>query len=115
AHREAQKLRFGPWLLAAVESGKYPGLCWTDHSRRCFRVPWKHNARRDVTSSDVEVFKVGWDGGWPGGDGGLQREWGGGGAAARWKTNFRCALRSTRMFLLLEDHSKWGDDPHKVF
>ncbi|NWX39075.1 IRF3 factor, partial [Steatornis caripensis] len=34
---------------------------------------------------------------------------------AKWKTNFRCALSSTRMFMLLEDHSKCGDDPHKVF
>lgn len=34
---------------------------------------------------------------------------------AKWKTNFRCALRSTRMFMLLEDRSKCGDDPHKVF
>ncbi|NXL66881.1 IRF3 factor, partial [Chordeiles acutipennis] len=34
---------------------------------------------------------------------------------AKWKTNFRCALSSTRMFKLLEDRSKCGDDPHKVF
>lgn len=34
---------------------------------------------------------------------------------AKWKTNFRCALASTGMFKLLEDHSKCGDDPHKVF
>ncbi|XP_068022741.1 interferon regulatory factor 7 isoform X2 [Melanerpes formicivorus] len=34
---------------------------------------------------------------------------------AKWKTNFRCALRSTRLFQLLEDRSKCGDDPHKVF
>ncbi|KAM9278262.1 interferon regulatory factor 7 isoform 2-T2 [Morus bassanus] len=34
---------------------------------------------------------------------------------AKWKTNFRCALRSTHMFVLLEDRSKSGDDPHKVF
>ncbi|NXI91214.1 IRF3 factor, partial [Psophia crepitans] len=34
---------------------------------------------------------------------------------AKWKTNFRCALRSTHMFVLLEDHSKCGDDPHKVY
>ena len=34
---------------------------------------------------------------------------------AKWKTNFRCALMSTRMFVLLEDRSKCGDDPHKVF
>lgn len=34
---------------------------------------------------------------------------------AKWKTNFRCALASTGMFTLLKDHSKCGDDPHKVF
>ncbi|NXI03740.1 IRF3 factor, partial [Pachycephala philippinensis] len=34
---------------------------------------------------------------------------------AKWKTNFRCALSSTHMFKLEEDHSKRGDDPHKVF
>lgn len=34
---------------------------------------------------------------------------------AKWKTNFRCALSSTRMFKLEEDNSKRGDDPHKVF
>ncbi|XP_054027975.1 interferon regulatory factor 3-like [Dryobates pubescens] len=104
---EAQKLRFGPWLLAAVESGKYPGLCWTDRSRCCFRVPWKHNARKDVTSSDVEVFKA-----WAVVSGhyeGCSED------PAKWKTNFRCALRSTRLFQLLEDRSKCGDDPHKVF
>ncbi|KAM6360561.1 interferon regulatory factor 7 isoform 7-T9 [Alca torda] len=54
---EAQKLRFGPWLLSAVSSGNYPGLCWIDQDHSVFRVPWKHNARKDVTSSDVEIFK----------------------------------------------------------
>lgn len=34
---------------------------------------------------------------------------------AKWKTNFRCALSSTHMFKLEQDHSKRGDDPHKVF
>lgn len=33
----------------------------------------------------------------------------------KWKTNFRCALKSTQMFVELEDHSKCSDDPHKVF
>ncbi|POI21045.1 hypothetical protein CIB84_015208 [Bambusicola thoracicus] len=56
---DAQKLRFGPWLLNAVSSGLYRGLCWIDPTRRIFRIPWKHNARKDVTSSDVEIFKVG--------------------------------------------------------
>ncbi|KAM6393571.1 interferon regulatory factor 7 [Pluvialis apricaria] len=104
---ETQKLRFGPWLLSAVSSGNYQGLCWIDPDRRIFRVPWKHNARKDVTSSDLEVFRA-----WARASGryeGCPED------PAKWKTNFRCALRSTRMFTLLEDRSKCGDDPHKVF
>ncbi|NWU69531.1 IRF3 factor, partial [Pterocles burchelli] len=117
ARRDAPRLRFGPWLMSAVSSGNYQGLCWTDPTRSTFRVPWKHNARKDVTSDDVEVFKVGGLGvtssdfevfglGWVG-----SSRW----DRAKWKTNFRCALRSTGMFELLEDRSKCGDDPHKVF
>ncbi|KAM6308945.1 interferon regulatory factor 7 [Aegotheles albertisi] len=107
ARREAQKLRFGPWLVRAVSSGSYRGLCWTDPSRSTFRVPWKHNARKDVSSSDLEIFKA-----WAKASGryeGCPED------PTKWKTNFRCALRSTRMFVLLEDRSKCGDDPHKVF
>ncbi|XP_074741211.1 interferon regulatory factor 7 isoform X2 [Strix uralensis] len=104
---EAQRLRFGPWLVSAVSSGIYQGLCWTDPSRSAFRVPWKHNARKDITSSDLEVFKA-----WAQASGRYEAcpE-----DPAKWKTNFRCALRSTRMFVLLDDRSKCGDDPHKVF
>ncbi|NXS91891.1 IRF3 factor, partial [Jacana jacana] len=104
---EAQKLRFGPWLLRAVSSRNYPGLCWVNQAKGIFRVPWKHNARKDVTSSDVEIFKA-----WAEVSGrydGCPED------PAKWKTNFRCALRSTRMFTMLEDRSKSGDDPHKVF
>ncbi|NWS46505.1 IRF3 factor, partial [Probosciger aterrimus] len=122
--RDVPKLRFGPWLVDAVSSGIYQGLCWTDRDRGIFRVPWKHNSRKDVTSSDREIFKVGGMGVHqkqpPGTQGhgprvhlpsppGLGKgEW-------TWKTNFRCALRSTRMFVELDDHSSCGDDPHKVF
>ncbi|XP_075019045.1 interferon regulatory factor 7 isoform X2 [Calonectris borealis] len=104
---DAQKLRFGPWLVSAISSGSYRGLRWTDPAHSTFRVPWKHNARKDITSSDLEVFKA-----WAQVSGryeGCPED------PAKWKTNFRCALRSTRMFVLLEDHSKCGDDPHKVF
>ncbi|NXI76962.1 IRF3 factor, partial [Rhipidura dahli] len=125
--REAQKLRFGQWLLNAISSGSYRGLCWIDSAHTTFRVPWKHNARKDITSSDVEVFKVG--GKW----GKTTHPWkppcswsqgphahppappGLGAGQWAWKTNFRCALSSTHMFKLEDDHSKRGDDPHKVF
>ncbi|NXT62785.1 IRF3 factor, partial [Chaetops frenatus] len=117
ARREAQKLRFGQWLLNAISSGSYRGLRWIDSAHTIFRVPWKHNARKDITSSDLEVFKVG----------GMSvtssdvdiRKVGGAGEGsqdpAKWKTNFRCALSSTHMFKLEQDNSKHGDDPHKVF
>ncbi|KAK2536650.1 Irf7 [Columba guinea] len=103
---EAQKLRFGPWLVNAVSSGRYQGLRWIDPARKAFRIPWKHNARKDVTSSDLEVFKA-----WAQASGRYEDPE----DPAKWKTNFRCALTSTRMFVLLEDHSKCGDDPHKVY
>ncbi|XP_048803445.1 interferon regulatory factor 7 isoform X4 [Lagopus muta] len=105
--RDAQKLRFGPWLLNAVSSGLYHGLCWIDPARQVFRIPWKHNARKDVTSSDVEIFKA-----WAKASG---RYEGNAEDPAKWKTNFRCALRSTHMFTLLEDRSKCNNDPHKVY
>ncbi|XP_039924711.1 interferon regulatory factor 7 isoform X2 [Hirundo rustica] len=105
--REAQKLRFGQWLLNAINSGSYPGLRWIDPARTTFRVPWKHNARKDITSSDLEVFKA-----WAK----VSRRYEEGSEdPAKWKTNFRCALSSTHMFKLEEDNSKCGDDPHKVF
>ncbi|XP_057583818.1 interferon regulatory factor 7 isoform X2 [Hippopotamus amphibius kiboko] len=34
---------------------------------------------------------------------------------ASWKTNFRCALHSTRRFVMLEDNSGDPTDPHKVY
>ncbi|NXO12228.1 IRF3 factor, partial [Oriolus oriolus] len=122
SHREAQKLRFGQWLLNAINSERYRGLRWIDSARTTFRVPWKHNARKDITSSDVEVFKVGGMSvtsssleilkgphAHPPAPSGLgEGQW-------AWKTNFRCALSSTHMFKLEEDNSKHGDDPHKVF
>ncbi|XP_068800814.1 interferon regulatory factor 7 isoform X2 [Struthio camelus] len=104
---DALKLRFGPWLLRAVSSGAYRGLRWVDGARTAFRVPWKHNARKDVTTTDVEIFKD-----WAKASGRYRAELE---DPARWKTNFRCALRSTRMFVLLEDQSKSGEDPHKVY
>ncbi|KAM9190458.1 interferon regulatory factor 7 isoform 2-T2 [Mergus octosetaceus] len=104
---DAQKLRFGPWLVNAINSGLYQGLCWTNPAQKVFRIPWKHNARKDVTSSDIEIFKA-----WAQASG---RYEGSPEDPAKWKTNFRCALRSTHMFTLMEDNSKNSDDPHKVF
>ncbi|NXH48244.1 IRF3 factor, partial [Dicaeum eximium] len=114
--REAQKLRFGQWLLNAINSGSYRGLRWIDAAHTVFRVPWKHNARKDITSSDVEVFKVrGMSVASQGPHGDLPAPPGLGKGQWTWKTNFRCALSSTHLFKLEQDNSKCGNDPHKVF
>ncbi|XP_040826620.1 interferon regulatory factor 7 [Ochotona curzoniae] len=118
--RNASRPRFGEWLLCQVSSGSYAGLCWLDEAHTRFRVPWKHFGRRDLSEEDAHIFKA-WAvarGRWPpsslGGDPRFSE------AAERperpgWKTNFRCALESTRLFKLLCDNSGDPADPHKVF
>ncbi|XP_019375349.1 PREDICTED: interferon regulatory factor 7 [Gavialis gangeticus] len=104
---DSQKLRFGPWLIKEINSNKYEGIRWTNEVHTEFRIPWKHNSRRDITNNDNEIFKA-----WAIASGkyhpNIQDR-------ARWKTNFRCALGSTNMFVMVEDNSKNSDDPHKVY
>ncbi|XP_069857322.1 interferon regulatory factor 7 [Dipodomys merriami] len=117
--RVVQRVLFGEWLLSEVSSGRYEGLRWLDETHTVFRVPWKHFARKDLGEADARIFKA-WAvarGRWPpSGSGGdqpsLEAE-----AAERagWKTNFRCALRSTRRFVMLQDNSGDLVDPHKVY
>uniref|UniRef100_A0A452S962 Interferon regulatory factor 7 n=1 Tax=Ursus americanus TaxID=9643 RepID=A0A452S962_URSAM len=112
------RLLFGDWLLGEVSSGRYEGLRWLDAARTRFRVPWKHFARKDLGEADSRIFKA-WAvarGRWPpsssgGGDQlALERT-----LRASWKTNFRCALRSTQRFVMLQDSSGDPTDPHKVY
>lgn len=111
--RGAPRVLFAEWLLGEVSSGRYEGLRWLDAARTRFRVPWKHFARKDLGEADAGIFKA-WAlarGRWPpsrgaGDDGQL---------LAGWKTNFRCALRSTKRFVMLQDNSADPTDPHKVF
>ncbi|XP_023364356.1 interferon regulatory factor 7 isoform X3 [Otolemur garnettii] len=110
------RVLFGEWLLHEISSGYYEGLRWLDEAHTRFRVPWKHFGRRDLSEADARIFKA-WAvarGRWPPSSRGdqlppeaTQR--------AGWKTNFRCALHSTRRFKLLEDNSWDLHDPHKVY
>jgi len=50
------KPQFGPWLIQQVESGKYEGLRMIGNDT--FRIPWKHNSRKDLGDEDVKIFKV---------------------------------------------------------
>ncbi|KAF7461315.1 interferon regulatory factor 7 [Marmota monax] len=117
--RGVQRVLFGEWLLGEVSSGCYEGLRWLDDAHTVFRVPWKHFARKDLGEADARIFKA-WAvarGRWPPNTGGGDRTLPEAEAAERagWKTNFRCALHSTRLFRMLQDNSGDPVDPHKVY
>ncbi|KAG1931201.1 interferon regulatory factor [Pimephales promelas] len=99
------KPQFGPWLIQQVESGKYEGLRMIGNDT--FRIPWKHNSRKDLGDEDVKIFKE-----WAVVSGKINEN---PYDKAKWKTNFRCALHSLKNFAMLEDHSKDAEDQHKVY
>lgn len=115
--RGTPRVLFGDWLLGEVSSGRYEGLRWLDAARTRFRVPWKHFARKDLGEADSRIFKA-WAvarGRWPLRSGGGAPPIPESALRASWKTNFRCALRSTQRFVMLEDNSGDPTDPHKVY
>lgn len=50
--------QFGRWLIQQVDSGRYEGLRWLDDQRTTFRIPWKHNSRKDCNDGDNMIFRV---------------------------------------------------------
>lgn len=115
--RGPQRRLFGEWLLGEVSSGRYEGLRWLDEAHTIFRVPWKHFARKDLDEADARIFKA-WAvarGRWPPSGDDLPPPEAEAAERAGWKTNFRCALHSTRRFIMLRDNSGDPVDPHKVY
>lgn len=115
--RETPRVLFADWLLGEVSSGRYEGLRWLDAARTRFRVPWKHFSRKDLGEADSRIFKA-WAmarGRWPPSRGTGDRPTAEGPLRAGWKTNFRCAMRSTQRFVMLQDNSGDPTDPHKVY
>lgn len=115
--RGSQRILFGEWLLGEVSSGQYEGLRWLDEAHTIFRVPWKHFGRKDLDEADARIFKA-WAvarGRWPPSGGNLPPPEAEAAERAGWKTNFRCALNSTRRFIMRKDNSGDPADPHKVY
>nr|UNH56804.1 interferon regulatory factor 7 [Mastacembelus armatus] len=100
------KPQFATWLLEQVGTGQYRGLCYVEQNK--FRVPWKHNSRKDCDDEDNKIFRA-----WAVASGKIYEF---PNDKARWKTNFRCALNNLYMrFKMVEDNSKNPDHPHKIY
>ncbi|CAL1595458.1 unnamed protein product [Knipowitschia caucasica] len=100
------KPQFASWLIEQVETGQYSGLHYIEHKK--FRVPWKHNSRKDCNDDDGKIFKA-----WAVASGKIYEF---PDDKAKWKTNFRCALNNLkRQFKMIQDNSKNTDDPHKIY
>ncbi|KAK2842062.1 hypothetical protein Q5P01_012262 [Channa striata] len=100
------KPQFASWLIEQVETGQYQGLYYVGQNR--FRVPWKHNSRRDCNDEDSKIFRA-----WAVASGKIKEF---PNDKARWKTNFRCVLNNlSGRFKMIKDNSKNSDDPHKIY
>ncbi|XP_071375153.1 interferon regulatory factor 7 isoform X2 [Centroberyx affinis] len=101
------KPQFASWLIEQVGTGQYTGLCYVDQNQ--FRVPWKHNSRKDCNDDDSKIFRA-----WAVVSGKINEF---PNDKAKWKTNFRCALNNlTKRFRMIKDNSKNNsEDPHKIY
>ncbi|XP_027723596.1 interferon regulatory factor 4-like isoform X4 [Vombatus ursinus] len=104
-------LRLRDWLVAQIESGRYPGLRWENREKTMFRIPWKHAAKQDYRQQqDAALFRA-----WAIYKGKYQ-EGTDKADPSVWKTRLRCALNKSTDFQEVIDRSQLDiSEPYKVY
>ncbi|NXD66634.1 IRF4 factor, partial [Eolophus roseicapillus] len=104
-------MRLKEWLIAQIDSGRYPGLRWENRQRTLFRIPWKHAAKQDYRQQqDAALFKA-----WAVYKGkyheGMDKA-----DPSTWKTRLRCALNKSTDFQEVPERSQLDiSEPYKVY
>ncbi|NXG65793.1 IRF4 factor, partial [Hemiprocne comata] len=104
-------MRLKEWLIAQIDSGRYPGLRWENRHRTLFRIPWKHAAKQDYRQQqDAALFKA-----WAVYKGKYQ-EGTDKADPSTWKTRLRCALNKSTDFQEVPERSQLDiSEPYKVY
>ncbi|NWS70934.1 IRF4 factor, partial [Crotophaga sulcirostris] len=104
-------MRLKEWLIAQIDSGRYPGLRWEDPHRTLFRIPWKHAAKQDYRQQQhAALFKA-----WAVYKG-KYHEGTDKADPSTWKTRLRCALNKSTDFQEVPERSQLDiSEPYKVY
>ncbi|XP_041252042.1 dual specificity protein phosphatase 15 [Onychostruthus taczanowskii] len=104
-------MRLKEWLIAQIDSGRYPGLRWENRQRTLFRIPWKHAAKQDYRQQeDAALFKA-----WAIYKG-KYHEGTDKADPSTWKTRLRCALNKSTDFQEVPERSQLDiSEPYKVY
>ncbi|KAM8798199.1 interferon regulatory factor 4-like [Eudromia elegans] len=104
-------MRLKDWLVAQIDSGRYPGLRWENRARTLFRIPWKHAAKQDYRQQqDAALFRA-----WAVYKG-KYHEGTDKADPSAWKTRLRCALNKSNDFQEVPERSQLDiSEPYKVY